>query len=76
MMPEGKDIILNLYSQQWCSLALLTPKDIVRAAWTFLPFVALGFIYQVMEYFTLLLPNEFKIFSTFKLFFLQKQGSC
>ena len=58
-MPEGKGIILNLYFQQWCSSVLLTPKAVFRASWAFLPFVALGFIYQVMECFKFPLPKEF-----------------
>ena len=67
-MPEGKGIILNLYFQQWCSPVLLTPKAVFRASWTFLPFLALSFIYQVMECFKFPLPKEFKILSTLKLF--------
>lgn len=31
-MPERKGIIGSLHSQQWCSVALLTLKAIVRAA--------------------------------------------
>lgn len=42
--------MLSLCSQQWYSVALITPKAIVRAAQTFPPFVALGFTYQVVEY--------------------------
>lgn len=75
-MPEGKGILFSLCSQQWCPVALLTPKATVRAAQTFPLFVALGFIYQVMEYFKLLLLNASEVFSTLKLLFPQKQDSC
>ena len=73
-MPEGKDIILSLYFQQWCSPVFLTPKAVFRASWAFLPFVALGFIYQVMECFKFSLAKEFKMLSALNFFFLQKQG--
>lgn len=71
-MPKGKGILLSLYSQQWCSVALLTPGAIVIAAQTFPPFVALGFISQVVEYIKLLLPNAFERLPTLKLFFFFK----
>ena len=67
-MPEGKDFILSLYFQQRCSPVLLTPKAVFRASWAFLPFVALGFIYQVMECFKFSLAKEFKMLSALNFF--------